>query len=103
MSHEAVTVVRVYLTEAEQRLEGLLRYLHDEMPVRGVTVFRAISGFGDKGHMHSASLVDLALDLPLVVEFFDRPQRVREVIAGLRQQVEPQHILSWSAQIETGE
>ena len=41
-----VTMVRVYLTEAKAHLPGLMKTLHDEEQVRGVTVFRGISGFG---------------------------------------------------------
>ena len=46
MKHSDVTMVRVYLTEAGKTLKTLLTKLHDEEKVRGVTVFRGISGFG---------------------------------------------------------
>src|SRR6266566_4047516 len=71
MKHSDVLMVRIYLTEGEHLLKQLMKKLHDEEKVRGVTVFRGISGFGRSGKMHSASLVDLSLDLPLVLEFFD--------------------------------
>ena len=67
MKHSDVTMVRIYLTEGQHLLKQLLAQLHDEEKVRGVTVFRGISGFGRSGKMHSASLLDLSLDLPLVV------------------------------------
>ena len=71
-----VTMVRIYLTEGQHQLDPLLAKLHDEEKVRGVTVFRGISGFGKSGRMHSSSLLDLSMDLPLVVEFFDEPKRL---------------------------
>ena len=40
-----VTMVRIYLTEAEKMLDTVLKRLHDWEKVRGVTVFRGISGF----------------------------------------------------------
>jgi len=62
-----ITMVRVYLTEAEgQRLKKLLKYLHDDSQVCGVTVLRGISGFGQSGKIHAAHLVDLSLDLPII-------------------------------------
>ena len=63
-----ITFVRIYLTEGEGRMESLLKRLHDEEKVQGVTVFRGISGVGSSGKLHSSSLLDMSLDLPLVVE-----------------------------------
>lgn len=97
MNMTEVTVVRIYLTERQHLLETLLRRLHDEEQVRGVTVFRGISGFGRSGRMHSASLLDLSLDLPLVVEFFDRPERVERILADLDDLLEPGHVIAWPA------
>jgi hypothetical protein len=89
----------VYLTEGEQLLKHVLGKLHDEEKVRGVTVFRGVSGFGASGKMHAASLLDLSLDLPLVVEFFDEPGKVVRIISHLESLVPPGHIVSWAAQI----
>lgn len=93
-----VMVVRIYLTEAEHRLRPLLAYLHDKAHIRGVTVLRGISGFGQSGQMHAAGLVDLSLDLPLVVEFFDSPIHVTETLAHLNGLVEGDPIMTWPAQ-----
>ncbi len=92
-----VTVVRVYLTEAEAHLQTLLKRLNDWGKVRGVTVFRGIAGFGQSGTIHSSSLMDLSLDLPVVIEFFDEPGKAGEMIDYLYQVVGPGHIISWSA------
>jgi PII-like signaling protein len=100
MSAIEVRCVRVYLTE-QDKYQRLLARLHDVEKVRGVTVFRGISGFGRDGHMHSSHLIDTALDLPIVIEFFDVPQRVETIIAHLRERVPPGHIVSWAAQLET--
>ncbi len=59
MKHSDVAVVRIYLTEGEQLLKKLLAHLHDEEKVRGVTVFRGVSGFGRSGKVHSSSLLAL--------------------------------------------
>lgn len=97
MNFETVTFVRIYLTEADKKLKPLLQCLHDEAKVRGVTVFRAISGFGRSGVMHSSSLLDLSLDLPLVIEFFDTPDKVEKILEHICTDVEPCHIVSWPA------
>jgi PII-like signaling protein len=94
-----VTFVRIYLTEGEGRMEGLLKRLHDEEKVQGVTVFRGISGFGSSGRLHSSSLLDMSLDLPLVVEFFDVPQKVEQILEHIRRDIDPGHIVSWQGRL----
>ncbi len=42
----------------------------------GATVFRGILGFGAHTKVHSAKLLDLAVDLPLVVEIIDDKAKV---------------------------
>ena len=99
MNWETVSFVRVYLTEADRKLEALLERLHDQEKVRGVTVFRAVSGFGGSGAIHTASLLDLSCDLPITVEFFDTPDKVDAILEHLNDLVEGGHIVRWQAQM----
>lgn len=94
-----ITMVRIYLSEEKAHLEKLMAILHDEENVRGVTVFRGISGFGKSGEVHSSSLLDLSLNLPVVVEFFDTPEKIEKIIGHLNSFIEPGHIVSWSANV----
>ena len=94
-----VLMVRVYLTEAKAHLKSLMKRLNDEGQVRGVTVFRGIAGFGKSGHIHSSSLLDMSLDLPVVVEFFDVPAKAQPIVEELYQIVGPGHIVSWAAEV----
>ena len=99
MNWETVTFVRVYLTEADKRLEPLLKRLHDEEKVRGVTVFRAVFGFGGSGVIHTASLVDLSIDLPVIVEFFDLPEKIDCILEHVSGLVGSGHIVRWQAEM----
>lgn len=99
MKQADVTMVRIYLTEAEGMLPSLLKRLHDWEKVKGVTVFRGISGFGRSGVVHTSAAVDLMLDLPLVVEFFDEPKKVEAILEHFSSTVKPGHMVSWSAQV----
>lgn len=96
----AVEIVRVYCTEHEPGLEPILRILHDECAVRGATGFRGIAGFGDSGHIHEARWTDLSLDLPLVVEFFDSPERAAAARACLRRRLSGIRMAWWQANLE---
>lgn len=40
-------------------------------------MFRGITGYGRSGTMHESCWPELAADLPLTVEFFDRPERIK--------------------------
>ena len=103
MTPKEVTVVRIYLSEGHSQLDNLLKRLHDWEHVRGVSVFRGIAGFGDSGKLHTSKLVNLSLDLPLVVEFFDEPDKAALIIEHLGSTIKPGHILSWSALINDSE
>jgi PII-like signaling protein len=102
MSEAPVTMARVYLTEGDHALQDLLDCLHDELGVRGVTVLRGIAGYGASGRLHTAGLLELSLDLPLVVEFFDAPQRVQTALERIQRFVGPGHVVTWPAQLNQG-
>lgn len=97
MASQTITMVRIYLTEADDQLAPLLRQLHDEENVKGVTAFRGIAGFGGSGKMHSAHLLDLSLNLPVIVEFFDEPDKATAIIEHLEKSFAPGHIVHWPA------
>jgi len=97
MRTSEVTVVRVYLTEGEGQLSRLMELLKSKEEVRGVTVFRGIAGFGSSRDVHTASILDVSLDLPLVLEMFDESGKMQRVMKHLSQIIKPGHMLSWSA------
>lgn len=103
MRSKKVTMVRIYLTEGESQLKSLLKRLRDWEKLRGVTVFRGISGYGESGVIHGADLVDLSLDLPIVVEFFDDPEKVRTIISHLEAEINPGHLVMWEAVVNDTE
>ena len=98
MATQTVTVARIYLREGEHQLATLIKLLHDEEKVSGVTVLRGIEGFGPDGKIHLASLLDLSLDLPLIVEFYDAPERVETILRHLQTHMGLSHVVTWPAQ-----
>lgn len=91
-----VVFVRVYITESSHLLNKIIQYLKNEAKIRGVSVFRAISGFGESGD-HTASLMDLSLDLPLTIEFFDGKDKIEPALNHLSEIIKDEHIVFWSA------
>jgi PII-like signaling protein len=97
-----VLMVRVYLSEADHgRRRTLMReifsLLHDRHAVKGVTVFRAVAGFGADGEVLADDMLRLSVDLPLVIEFFDEPAAAEAAIHLLEPMVAQGHIVSWRA------
>ncbi len=53
----------------------------------GATVTRAVAGFGAHSRIHTASLVDLSANLPLIIEWVDNPARVERIMPRLQEMV----------------
>ena len=93
-----VKVTRIYLSEEAPLLKELFDYLH-EKKIRGATIFRGVKGFGVSGKTREAHLLDLHFDLPMVLEFFDEPARVDEILNSFRHKIATGHILQWLADV----
>ncbi|OQA01286.1 MAG: hypothetical protein BWY71_00443 [Planctomycetes bacterium ADurb.Bin412] len=46
----------------------------------GATVLRGIMGFGAHSRMHTAKILRLSEDLPILIEIVDNPQRIAEFL-----------------------
>jgi CBS domain-containing protein len=51
-------------------------------------VFHGIAGYGARREVHTTSLVELASDLPLVIIFVDRPDRIERVMPRLSEMIQ---------------
>ena len=76
--------VRIYLSEGtkighQAAHLALLELLRHER-AHGATVVRAFEGFGATGHVHVAHLVDVAADLPIVLEWIDAAEEVERLL-----------------------
>jgi PII-like signaling protein len=99
MNTTQVLVARIYTREVESIVKPILEYLKKEAKVRGVSIFRAVTGYGDNGDVHTSFLIDLSLDLPIAIEFFDRPEVINPALDYLAKIVKPEHILCWEAKV----
>ncbi len=94
-----ITMVRLYLAEGRDDINKLENWLQKEARVRGYTVFRGIAGLGSDGEKHTASLLDLSNELPVVIEFFDSPEHIKHVFEQLPSLVKAERIVSWPAKL----
>ena len=91
-----VIIVRIYVMESSHLLNSIVKYLKTDAHIRGISVFRATSGFGETGN-HSTSLLDLSLDLPLAIEFFDSKEKIESALEYLSTVIKHEHIVFWEA------
>jgi PII-like signaling protein len=79
--------LRIYIGEADrwagrplhEALVGILR----ERRLAGATVTRGIEGFGRNAHLHTAKLLRLSEDLPIVIDVVDGEERIRAILPEL--------------------
>jgi len=72
----------------EDRVPTVLDFLFKHH-VAGATVVRAFAGFGSHHHLHTANLVDISVDLPVILQFVDTREKletwfpqIAEVVKG---------------------
>lgn len=85
-------LLRVFISERDH-YHGKPLYEHIVMKAReldlaGATVTRGILGFGGQSRIHSAKLLALSDDLPVVVEIVDAEERIDELIPFLDETID---------------
>lgn len=97
MKGKEVMMAHVYTLEGQDHFSKVLEILREEEKIAGVTIVRGIAGYGVSGQIHTSSLLNLSMELPLVIEFYDKPEKVLHAIETLRQRLDLKHIVSWRA------
>lgn len=80
-------LLRIFIGEAD-RFEGkplheAIVYLARERGMAGATVTRGLMGFGAHSRMHTAKILRLSEDLPIVIEIVDKPERIESLLPEL--------------------
>lgn len=56
-----------------------------ELKLAGATVLRGPMGFGKSSHLHTAKILRLSLDLPMVIEVVDSEEKIQQFLPVLDQ------------------
>jgi len=88
---EEATLLRVFLGESD-RHEGKPLYeaivlKARELHLAGATVLRGVMGFGRSSRLHTAKVLRLSEDLPIVVEIADSEEKIQTLLPWLEQSV----------------
>lgn len=77
-------LLRIFVGEADsEKGKPLYELIVEEARKRGMagaTVLRGIMGFGAKSRIHTAKILRLSEDLPIVVEIVDRPEKINAFV-----------------------
>jgi uncharacterized protein len=84
--HDAV-LLRIFIGE-DERFDGKPLYeaivlKARELQMGGATVLRGPLGFGKSSHLHSAKILRLSEDLPMVIEIVDSQEKIDAFIPVL--------------------
>src|ERR1700686_1762973 len=84
--HEAV-LLRIFIGESDrwehQPLYETLVLKARELHLAGATVLRGPMGFGKSSRVHTAKILRLSMDLPLVIEIVDTQEKINAFLPVL--------------------
>ena len=87
METRPATLLRIYLGEADKAdgrpLYEVLVMKAREMHLEGATVLRGPMGFGHTSHLHTAKILRLSHDLPMIVELVDQRAKLERFLERL--------------------
>jgi uncharacterized protein len=77
---EDAVLLRIFIGESDrhrrQPLYEAIVLKAREMQMAGATVLRGSMGFGKSSHLHTAKILRLSIDLPIVIEIVDSEEKV---------------------------
>src|SRR5205809_6246326 len=86
LPHEAV-LLRIFIGESDRwehkPLYEAIVLKARELHMAGATVLRGSMGFGKSSRLHTAKILRLSVDLPLVIEIVDSEEKVQAFLPDL--------------------
>jgi PII-like signaling protein len=83
--------LRIYIGETDrykgQALYQALVEKAKELDMAGATVLRGLMGYGANSRIHTAHIMDLSMDLPLLVEIIDSEEYINKLLPHLDEMV----------------
>src|SRR6187399_3711103 len=80
-------LLRIFIGESDrhghQPLYEAIVLKAREMQMAGATVLRGPMGFGKSSHLHTAKILRLSMDLPMVIEIVDSPEKINAFLPVL--------------------
>ncbi len=84
-------LMRIFIGERDhvghQPLHTAILMMMRKEKLAGATVIRGLAGFGAKSHMHSANLLALSQDLPMIIECVDSRENIDRIMPKIDEMV----------------
>jgi len=85
------TLMRIFIGEQDKDgtkplYQAVMDMLRKEK-LAGATVLRGIAGFGANSHLHSAHLLALSQDLPMVIECVDTRENIDHIMPKIDEMI----------------
>jgi uncharacterized protein len=84
-------LLRIFIGESDKHgrkplYQAIVEMLREE-GLAGATVLRGIEGFGATSHLHTARILRLSEDLPIVIEVADTAERIGAIMPKIDEMV----------------
>ena len=84
-------LLRIFIGESDRwhgvpLYEAIVRKVR-EMGLAGATVIRGVEGFGANSRIHTAKILRLSEDLPVLIEIVDKEDRIASVLPVLDEMI----------------
>jgi uncharacterized protein len=84
-------LLRIFIGESDRCHHGPLYeaivLAAREAQLAGATVLRGLMGFGKSSQLHTAKIVRLSMDLPLVIEIVDSEEKINSFLPTLEKMI----------------
>lgn len=85
-------LLRIFIGELDkvkrQPLYEALVFSAKKQGIAGATVLRGILSYGASSRIHTAKLLDLSFDLPIVVEIVDTSEKIEDFLSTANELIE---------------
>ena len=85
-------LLRIFIGESDQwhhhSLYEAIVLKARELHLAGATVVRGVMGFGATSRLHTAKILRLSEDLPLIIEIVDSEEKINELLPHLDEMVQ---------------
>src|SRR3989440_9581496 len=86
---EEAVLLRIFIGESDRwnhrSLYEAIVLKARELHLAGATVLRGPMGFGKSSRMHTAKILRLSMDLPIVIEIVDSEEKINTLLPALEQ------------------
>lgn len=96
-------VLRIYIGESDkwhgQPLYMAILLKAREMGLAGGTVIRGIAGYGANSRIHTANILRLSEDLPIVIEIVDSQEKIEHFLSVVDEMVQEGLVVWWDVEV----